>query len=281
MLDDADRLVRRHRPRRPADRGRQGRLARRADAAGIAVPAGFVVRTSGLRALLEALEARGAGARRRVEALAADDLDGDHGAVARNCAARGAKRRCRPKSSGDLARAQAGALRPATTASRRRGALFRDHRGCRGRQLRRAAGHLPVGDGRARWWPAACASAGPASIRWNPSAYRRRQGMPEDGVAMAVVVQRMVDARDGRGDVHAQPDHRRPVGDHHRGRLGAGHRRWSAARSRRTASCWARSPARSRVRDISRQAHRGRCRCRRRRHRRGRDDGRNCATSRV
>ena len=59
--------------------------------------------------------------------------------------------------------------------------------------------------------------------------YRLRRGIPEDDLAMAVVVQRMVGSAQLRRDVHPQPAHRRPLGGRHRRelgpRLGGGRRR--------------------------------------------------------
>ena len=52
--------------------------------------------------------------------------------------------------------------------------------------------------------------------------YRRDRGIAEAVVAMAVVVQSHGGRARRRGDVHAQSDHRRPFGDHHRRRLGPG-----------------------------------------------------------
>ena len=51
--------------------------------------------------------------------------------------------------------------------------------------------------------------------------YRRRRGTDEAGLAMAVVLHHGQPAR-GRGDVHPQPGHRRPLGGGHRGNLGLG-----------------------------------------------------------
>ena len=70
-----DRLVRRHRPCRPADRGRQGRLAGRADPRRHRGAAGLRGADGGLRTLHRGARARGAGATRRSRRCAADDLD--------------------------------------------------------------------------------------------------------------------------------------------------------------------------------------------------------------
>ena len=60
-----------------------------------------------------------------------------------------------------------------------------------------------------------------ASLYSVPSiAYRRKHGLPESGVAMAVVVQGMVDASQSRRDVHAQPADRRSFGGDDRSGVG-------------------------------------------------------------
>jgi pyruvate,water dikinase len=167
--------------------GSLGELTR----AGIAVPEGFVVRTAAFEGFIAELE-NAAPLRARVEALAAEDLDGIAGL-----------------STELLARLQSQPL-PAAL----RAALAAAHR-----ELCGADAHAPLAvrssattedaedasfaglqdtylwvmgieeverQVRACW----------ASLYSVPSiAYRRKQGLPEAGVAMAVVVQKMVDAR--------------------------------------------------------------------------------------
>jgi pyruvate,water dikinase len=167
--------------------GSLGELTR----AGIAVPAGFVVRTGAFEQFIAALEQSGP-VRRRVAALAADDLEGI--AVA---------------SSELMARVQG---QPLTAVLR--AALAEAHR-----ELCAGQPHAPVavrssattedaedasfaglqdtylwvmGADEVERQVRACW----ASLYSVPSfAYRRRHGLPEEGVAMAVVVQRMVEAR--------------------------------------------------------------------------------------
>ena len=74
--------------------------------------------------------------------------------------------------------------------------------------------------------------------------YRRRLAIAADGVAMAVVVQRLVAGRGCRRAVHDRPAHGRPVADHDRGAPSASACRSSAARSRPTATASTRSRSR-------------------------------------
>ena len=168
--------------------GSLGELTR----AGIAVPPGFVVRTAAFEDFIVALERAGP-LRARVEALAADDLAG----IAACSVAIMARVNEQPLP--DALRAALVGAHARTVRRRRAGAarraLLGHHGGCRGRELRRPAGHLLVGDGRRRGASARCDPAGPACIRCPPSPTGASTRLPEAGVAMAVVVQKMVDAR--------------------------------------------------------------------------------------
>ena len=167
--------------------GSLGELTR----AGIAVPSGFVVRTAAFERFIEALE-REAPVRRSVEALAAEDLDG----ITR--VSEQLRGRIEAATLPDALRAELQAahallcgadllaplaVRSSATTEDAEDASFA---GLQDTYLWvKGAGsveqHL-----RSCW----------ASMYSVPSiAYRRRQGIPEQGVAMAVVVQKMVDAR--------------------------------------------------------------------------------------
>jgi pyruvate,water dikinase len=175
---------------RPAVGGKGGSLGELARA-GISVPAGFVVRTTAFERFLAALEAQGA-IRLRVEALSAHDLEGT------------------TVLSKDVRSRIASASLPEDI----RAEITRAHKDLCGEN---------------RWWPLAVRSSATAedgeaasfaglqdtylwvkgveatlesvlscwaSLYSVPSiAYRRKRQMPEVDVAIAVVVQQMVDAR--------------------------------------------------------------------------------------
>jgi pyruvate, water dikinase len=167
--------------------GSLGELTR----AGIAVPEGFVVRTAGFEAFVEELE-RAAPLRVRVEALTADDLDGitvvsaelvkrvqamPLPAVLRSELAAAHAELCAADLQAPLA------VRSSATTEDSEDASFA---GLQDTYLWvMGAAHVEQ-QVRACW----------ASLYSVPSiAYRRKHALPEAGVAMAVVVQRMVDAR--------------------------------------------------------------------------------------
>lgn len=167
--------------------GSLGELTR----AGIAVPAGFVVRTAAFEEFIATLE-KSAPLRARVEALAADDLAG----IERVSAELMARVRQQPLPAmllRELAAAHAQlcgnesrtplAVRSSATTEDAADASFA---GLQDTYLW-VMGHEAVeSQVRACW----------ASLYSVPSiAYRRKHGLPESQVAMAVVVQRMVDAR--------------------------------------------------------------------------------------
>lgn len=167
--------------------GSLGELTR----AGIAVPEGFVVRTAAFEAFIAALE-RTAPLRARVEALQADDLDAITAASAELVAR--VKGRAMPDGlRGELAGAHAAlcagddhapvAVRSSATTEDAEDASFA---GLQDTYLW-VRGAADVEQQVRSCW---------ASLYSVPSiAYRRKHGLPEAGVAMAVVVQRMVDAR--------------------------------------------------------------------------------------
>jgi len=167
--------------------GSLGELTR----AGIAVPAGFVVRTAAFEDFIAALE-RSAPVRQRVATLGADDLDG----IAAVSAELGARVQGQPlpASLRDVlteahhalcageARAPL-AVRSSATTEDAEDASFA---GLQDTYLWVMGADEVERQVRGCW----------ASMYSVPSiAYRRRQGLPEAGVAMAVVVQRMVAAR--------------------------------------------------------------------------------------
>ena len=92
---------------------------------------------------------------------------------------------------------------------------------------------------------------GQACIRSNRSATGASVALPEEGVAMAVVVQNMVDARTAGVMFTRSPLDRRSLGDHHRGLVGPGLGGGGRGSHAGSLGASARSPARSRVRDIS------------------------------
>jgi pyruvate,water dikinase len=159
--------------------------------AGIVVPAGFVVRTAAFEAFLAELEGTSP-LRGRVESLAADDLEG--------IAALSAELMCRVTSHpfpvalrAELANAHAAlcvadplaplAIRSSATTEDAEDASFA---GLQDTYLWVKGVDAVEQQVRACW----------ASLYSVPSlSYRRKQGLPESGVSMAVVVQCMVDAR--------------------------------------------------------------------------------------
>ena len=202
-------------------------------APGIRVPRGFVVTTAAFGAYRRALDADGAIAR----GVAALDPPTTWPA-SRRCARRCARRSSRAPLPPEVAAAMTARTR-AVRALRRPTRRWRSGPAPPARTAPRPASpgcRTPT-----------CGSAAPTRCSTRVRALlgqpvQRRVDRPtgaaaasrEDGLAMAVVVQRMVDARARRGDVHPQPGHRRPFGGGHRGQPGAWARPWSAARSRRT-----------------------------------------------
>ncbi|MEO6078199.1 MAG: PEP/pyruvate-binding domain-containing protein [Steroidobacteraceae bacterium] len=167
--------------------GSLGELTR----AGIAVPEGFVVRTAAFDAFVCELELESP-LRARVDALAADDLDGitelSGELVARVNGAPLSTLLCDTlhAAHGDMLGTDARsplAVRSSATTEDAEDASFA---GLQDTFLWVVGADDVARQVRACW----------ASLYSVPSlAYRRRKGVPEAGVAMAVVVQRMVDAR--------------------------------------------------------------------------------------
>lgn len=167
--------------------GSLGELAR----AGIAVPRGFVVRTAAFEQLVAALEAESP-LRARVESLAPDDLEAI-GAVSRELMARVT---AAPLPSSLLtglhaAHAELCATSPDSPLAVRSSATTEDAEDASFAGLQDTylwvMGIAEVERQLRNCW---------ASLYSVPSmAYRRRHDLPESGVAMAVVIQRMVDAR--------------------------------------------------------------------------------------
>ena len=167
--------------------GSLGELTR----AGIAVPGGFVVRTAAFDAFIGELEQQ-APLRTRVEALAPDDLEGIT-ALSAQLVARvtgaplpGSLREALREAQGALLGSETRspvAVRSSATTEDAEDASFA---GLQDTYLWVMGADEVERQVRACW----------ASLYSVPSiAYRRRKGLPEAGVAMAVVVQRMVDAR--------------------------------------------------------------------------------------
>jgi pyruvate,water dikinase len=167
--------------------GSLGELTR----AGIPVPAGFVVRTAAFEEFIAILE-RAAPLRARVEAVAADDLTGieqlSAGLVARvqqqplPDALRDALRAAYAELCGAEPRAPLAVRSSATTED----AADASFAGLQDTYLWVLGPQQVERQVRACW----------ASLYSVPSiAYRRKRGLPESQVAMAVVVQKMVDAR--------------------------------------------------------------------------------------
>lgn len=175
---------------RPSVGGKGGSLGE-LTRAGIAVPEGFVLRTAAFEAFLAALE-QVAPLRARVEALSADDLDAISALsvelVARvqeqplPAALREALASAHAVLSGAETRAPL-AVRSSATTEDAEDASFA---GLQDTYL------WVMGTAEVERRVRACWS----SLYSVPSmAYRRKHGLPEAGVAMAVVIQRMVDAR--------------------------------------------------------------------------------------
>jgi pyruvate,water dikinase len=167
--------------------GSLGELTR----AGIAVPAGFVVRTAAFEAFIAALEGA-APLRARVEALSADDLDAISTVSAELVAC--VKKQSLPD---DLRAALADAHAALCAGDARAPLAVRSSATTEDAEDASFAGLQDTS-----LWVRGAAEVEQqvrscwASLYSVPSiAYRRRQGLPEAGVAMAVVVQRMVDAR--------------------------------------------------------------------------------------
>ena len=167
--------------------GSLGELTR----AGISVPEGFVVRTAAFDAFVGELE-KIAALRSRVEALAADDLDGIT-VLSQELVARvngsplpAVLREALRAAHGALLGADASspvAVRSSATTEDAEDASFA---GLQDTYLWVMGADEVERQVRSCW----------ASLYSVPSiAYRRRKNLPEAGVAMAVVVQRMVDAR--------------------------------------------------------------------------------------
>jgi pyruvate,water dikinase len=159
--------------------------------AGIAVPPGFVVRTAAFEGFIATLE-QSAPVRQRVEALGADDLDGIS-AISSELSARvqgqplpvslraALGEAFRELCAGDTQAPLA--VRSSATTEDAEDASFA---GLQDTYLWVMGADQVEQQLRACW----------ASLYSVPSiAYRRRHGLPEAGVAMAVVVQRMVEAR--------------------------------------------------------------------------------------
>jgi pyruvate,water dikinase len=167
--------------------GSLGELTR----AGISVPEGFVVRTAAFDAFVGELE-RSAPLRSRVETLAADDLDGIT-ALSQELVAR-VNSSPLPASLREALRTAHAALlgeQPGSPVAVRSSATTEDAEDASFAGLQDTYLWVMGADEverqvRSCW----------ASLYSVPSvAYRRRKNLPEAGVAMAVVVQRMVDAR--------------------------------------------------------------------------------------
>jgi len=175
---------------RPSVGGKGGSLGE-LTRAGIAVPGGFVVRTAAFEAFIGELERSGS-LRARVEALAAEDLDAIT-ALSSELVARVQQvplpdvlRAALAEAHGKLCAVDAGsplAVRSSATTEDAEDASFA---GLQDTYLWVMGSAEVERQVRSCW----------ASLYSVPSiSYRRRQGLPEAGVAMAVVVQRMVDAR--------------------------------------------------------------------------------------
>lgn len=167
--------------------GSLGELTR----AGIAVPPGFVVRTQAFEDFIMALE-RVAPLRARVEALGADDLAGIEATSAELMARLGeqtlpdALRAALAAAHRDLCADEAHAPLAVRSSATTEDAEDASFAGLQDTYLWVMGAHEVERQVRACW----------ASLYSVPSiAYRRRHALPEAGVAMAVVVQKMVDAR--------------------------------------------------------------------------------------
>jgi pyruvate,water dikinase len=167
--------------------GSLGELTR----AGIPVPPGFVVRTAAFESFLAALE-KDEPIRPRVEALSSEQLD-EITALSENVRARLESAPLPDDVNSELAAAHAElcgtnspspvAVRSSATAEDTEDASFA---GLQDTYLWVKDAQATLKSLRSCW----------ASLYSVPSiSYRRKQGLPESGVAMAVVIQRMVDAR--------------------------------------------------------------------------------------
>jgi pyruvate,water dikinase len=175
---------------RPKVGGKGGSLGE-LERAGIDVPPGFVVRTEAFERFVEALELQ-APVRSRVQGLAADDLEGI-AAVAREVRARFDNVELLPELEWEIRDAYAAlgksggvpivAVRSSATTEDAADASFA---GLQDTYLWVLQADAVLRKIRSCW----------ASLYSLESlCYRRRQGLPESTVAMAVVVQTMVDAR--------------------------------------------------------------------------------------
>lgn len=175
---------------RPTVGGKGGSLGELTKA-GIAVPPGFVVKTAAFDRFVEALE-QDAPIRAEVERLDAADLDAI-GACSERLRARIEQANLPPDLRDEIAEAHAAlcesdasapvAVRSSATTEDAEDASFA---GLQDTYLWVTGVDQALASIRSCW----------ASLYSTPSvAYRRRYGLPEDGVSMAVVVQRMVDAR--------------------------------------------------------------------------------------
>jgi pyruvate,water dikinase len=175
---------------RPTVGGKGGSLGEMTRA-GIPVPPGFVVRTAAFEQFLAALE-KDESIRPKVEALASDQLDEITG-LSKHVRARLENSPLPADVNKELAAAHAVlcgassavpvAVRSSATAEDAEDASFA---GLQDTYLWVKDAQATLKSLRSCW----------ASLYSVPSiAYRRRQNLPESGVAMAVVIQRMVDAR--------------------------------------------------------------------------------------
>jgi pyruvate,water dikinase len=159
--------------------------------AGISVPAGFVVRTAAFEQFLAELE-QAAPLRARVEALRADDLDGIT-RLSQELVARITSQPLSQSLRAELATAHHAlcGAQPCAPLAVRSSATTEDAEDASFAGLQDTCLWV-MGAGEVERQVRACW----ASLYSVPSlAYRRRHALPEAGVAMAVVVQEMVDAR--------------------------------------------------------------------------------------
>ncbi len=175
------------RPRIGGKGGSLGELHR----AGIHVPPGFVVRTEAFEGLIDALERRSP-LRARVEGLAADDLEGT-GAVSRELRARIEDAPLPADLQQEIrdAYGRLGELEPPPAVAVRSSATTEDSADASFAGLQDTYLWVTQADSVMRQIRSCWASLySPESL-----SYRRRRGIAESTVAMAVVVQTMVDAR--------------------------------------------------------------------------------------
>ncbi len=175
------------RPRIGGKGGSLGELHR----AGIHVPPGFVVRTEAFEGLIDALERRSP-LRARVEGLAADDLEGT-GAVSRELRARVEDAPLPADLQQEIrdAYGRLGELEPPPAVAVRSSATTEDSADASFAGLQDTYLWVTQADSVMRQIRSCWASLySPESL-----SYRRRRGIAESTVAMAVVVQTMVDAR--------------------------------------------------------------------------------------